>query len=86
MNHIANVTGKAARNTLPTGSKKDCSGTPQNARDKWCRMNYEYVPVVDSLEVTPNSLRGCSVGLKTKAKIGSKSMPEGAFKRQFHDS
>jgi hypothetical protein len=41
----------------------------------------EYVPVVDSLEVTPNVYADGSVGLKTKAKIGSSSTPAGASQK-----
>lgn len=41
----------------------------------------EYVPVVDSLEVVPNVYADGSVGLKTKAVIGSKSMPEGSSQK-----
>lgn len=41
----------------------------------------EYVPVVDSLEVTPNVYADGSIGLKTKARIGSKSTPEGASQK-----
>lgn len=38
----------------------------------------DYVPVTDSLEVMPNVYADGSVGLKTKAVIGSTSMPAGA--------
>lgn len=37
----------------------------------------EYVPVVDSLQVTPNVFADGSIGLKTKIELGSASKPEG---------
>ena len=37
----------------------------------------EYVDVIDSLEITPHAFADGSIGLETKAVIGSKSTPEG---------
>ena len=37
----------------------------------------EYVPVVDSLEVTPHVFADGSIGLETSVKLGSASKPEG---------
>ncbi|MEN6385633.1 MAG: hypothetical protein ABFD79_10595 [Phycisphaerales bacterium] len=41
----------------------------------------EYVPVTDSLEVVPNVYADGSIGLKTKAVIGSSSTPAGSSQK-----
>jgi hypothetical protein len=81
---LRTVNGKAARITTSdqVPITKTVTGTATNAQGQVVPYEItEYVPVVDSLEVTPNVYADGSVGLKTKAKIGSKSMPEGASQR-----
>jgi len=81
---LRTVNGKAARITTSdqVPITKTVTGTATNAQGQVVPYEItEYVPVVDSLEVTPNVYADGSVGLKTKAKIGSKSMPEGASQK-----
>ncbi|HAL45792.1 MAG: hypothetical protein A2Y12_06025 [Planctomycetes bacterium GWF2_42_9] len=83
---LRTVNGKVAKITTSdqVPITKTVTGAATNAQGQVVPYSItEYVPVVDSLEVTANVYADGSVGLKTKAKIGSKSTPEGASQQSI---
>lgn len=72
---IETINGQTAKVTSMEEAKHDKIVSGKSSIEPYTVT--EYVPVTDSLQVTPNVYADGSIGLKTKVTLGSASKPEG---------